>query len=377
MSAVWYPLAISTLGEAEAEAVADVVRSGNTTMGASVAQFERQFAKYVGANHAVMVNSGSSADLLLALAMAELGYIKPGDEVLMPAVTWPTQMWAWCYAGCHVRLVDVNPITLNSDTARFAARIGPRTKVLSLVHLMGLPCELGPIQKLAQDNGLLVTEDCCEALGAEYHYKHVGGIGIGAAYSFFFSHQLSTMEGGMVTTNDEELCKVLMSMRSHGWTRPYSKDLYTFEHPGFNLRPTEVQGVLGLIQLGKLRLANQTRNANHFMFMQHQDEEVLHGPESVPLANPSWFGIPLVVDERAGFTREDFAKWCDSEGIETRPILGGNLARQSYTHAWGDPHLPGADVIHDRGIFLGLHPTLNNDIHKLAKMVAGWVSDHR
>ena len=361
MNPYWYPLSVPTIGDAEIDAVNRVLRSGYTTMGAETAAFEYEFAHAVGAQHAVMVNSGSSADLLIAMGLRE-----SGGEVLVPAVTWPTQVWAWVMAGFKVTLVDVDPATLNAGIDDYAAAVTPDTTVLSLTHLMGNTADLNPILDLAANLGLIVTEDCCEALGAKYHGAPVGSFGHAAAWSFFFSHQMTTMEGGMVTTDDLDFADKLRGLRSHGWTRHVSSDLYTFAGLGFNLRPTEVQAAIGRVQLKKLRRFNEMRHRAFLLFESLVDTACLTAPQVVPGACPSWFGLPLLVDDRDGL-----AAHLEAHGVETRPILGGNLARQPVARAGhftaGD--LPGADYIHDRGLFIGLHPSSTYDVERLAGLV--------
>lgn len=365
MSPYWYPLSLPTIGEEEVGAVTRVLRSGHTTMGDEVETFEAQFARGVGAAHAVMVNSGSSADLLLAFALTEDltpgRRLLPGDEILVPAVTWPTHIWAWQMAGFQVRLVDVDPQTLNATAENYEAAITPHTRVLSLVHLMGNPCEMDRIWALAHANDLLITEDCCEALGASFMDKPVGSWGVGATYSFFFSHQMTTMEGGMVTTDRADLADRLRSLRSHGWTRhnPVLVDdldpRYTFTNWGFNVRPTEVQAAIGSVQYRRLPWMNNSRARNYTTFTDQILGLGLRTPHVSQLAAPSWFGLPLMVSAHAPYTRDSLAAHLEAHGVETRPILGGNLARQPIADRLTFGKLPGADEIHNRGLFIGLH----------------------
>lgn len=361
MNGYWYPLSVPTIGDAEIDAVTRVMRSRQTTMGAETAAFEYEFAHAVGAQHAVMVNSGSSADLLIAMGLRDLG-----GEVLVPAVTWPTQVWAWVMAGFKVRLVDVDPVTLNTTFETYFDAVGEETTVLSLTHLMGNVADLAAIHGFAGMADLIVTEDCCEALGAKYHSTPVGSFGKAAAWSFFFSHQMTTMEGGMVTTDDLDFADRLRGLRSHGWTRHISSDLYTFAGLGFNLRPTEVQAAIGRVQLRRLREFNRTRERAFNLFVEMVDPTLVTTPQIVPGACPSWFGLPLLVDDRDGL-----AAHLEAHGVETRPILGGNLARQPVAREghFTSGHLPGADHIHDHGLFIGLHPDSTYDIERLAGLI--------
>ncbi|OUC41986.1 pleiotropic regulatory protein DegT domain protein, partial [Trichinella nativa] len=189
-----------------------------TTMNRKVADFEKRFANFVGAKHAVMVNSGSSADLLACFACVTpgLALLAPDDEILVPALTWPTQIWSAAMAGLKVKTIDIDPTTLNSNVEQIEQAIGPQTKALFLVHLMGNPCQMEPIVSLCRRRGLVLLEDCCESLNARSNGQHVGTFGVAGTFSFFFSHHLVTMEGGMVVTNDDRFADALRMLRAHG-----------------------------------------------------------------------------------------------------------------------------------------------------------------
>lgn len=369
MTAPWYPLSVPTIGDQEIDAVVSVLRSGLTTMGREVSRFEKEFARGVGAKHAVMVNSGSSADLILSFAVAQR--VSPLAEVLVPAVTWPTQVWGWKMAGLRVRLVDVNPATLNTSAHLLSEQIGDATAVLSLVHLMGNPCDLEPIRALADEHDLIITEDCCEALGATYGGRPIGRAGLGATWSFFFSHQMTTMEGGMVTTDDADLADAMRGLRSHGWTRHVSDDLYTFADWGFNVRPTEVQAAIGRVQLGRVHRFNHARRVNYRRFADAIAGTGLSLPSVPADSYPSPFGLPIMVDKSAACSRNDLVHHLGHHGVETRPILGGNLARQPVARRGLFDHgdLPGADDVQQRGLFIGLHPDDNDDVERLAGII--------
>lgn len=368
----WYPLSIPTFTEEEIGAATRVLRSGWTTMGRETEVFEAEFASYVGVDQAVMVNSGSSADLLIAFALLGEGLVQPGDEVLCPAVTWPTQLWAWRMAGLNVQLVDVNRFTLNAGPDAYSARLTAQTRVLSTVHLMGLPAQMDALTRLARLSGLLITEDCCEALGASYRGRSVGGYGAAAAWSFFFAHHMTTMEGGMVTTNDAAIADRLRSLRAHGWTRHLPPVVgqdprYTFAEWGFNVRPTEVAAAIGRVQLARLPEMNRAREETQAKFAEFIQGSKASLPKVLPDAIPAWFGLPLIVHG----DRDRFRAHLETNGVETRPILGGNLARQPVAHrgyfGWGA--LPGADIIHDQGLYVGLHPDPDADMGRLAEII--------
>lgn len=365
----WYPLASPTLGCDEIAAAVEVLHSRRTTMGDKVEEFEEAFARHVGAPHAVMVNSGSSADLLIAFALAQ---DIPRGEVLIPAVTWPTHAWSWLMAGFNVRLIDVEGINTTAEIVEDS--VGPETVAVSLVHLMGVPCDTEPILKVAHSEDLTVTEDCCEALGAS-----VGSFGRCAAWSFFFSHHMTTMEGGMVTTAESHIASRLRTLRSHGWARhldrlPGNWDRrYTFVDWGFNVRPTEIAAAIGLVQLQRLDSMNHARRVNRSMFAQALDDNPFVTLPDVPEgAVASWFGLPMLVDQAVD--RDALAAHLEGAGVETRPILAGNLSRQpaACRHGIARRHLPGADRVHDHGLYIGLHPSYDYDVERVARLVNGF-----
>lgn len=374
-----YPLGYVTWTADEILAALDCLCDRMTTMWTKVEDFERQFGDYLGSQRAVMVNSGSSADLVMMLVSRELGMLQRGDEILMPAVTWPTQAWAAIEAGFSVRFVDVEVATLNTSPAILEAAITPKTKAIFLVHLMGNPCEMDAIQELAERHKLLIFEDCCEALGAEFDGHKVGTFGVASAFSFFASHHISTMEGGMITTESAEFAEGCRLMRAHGWARDMRYRLndvecltrygcvddphYLFLAMGFNFRPTELQGAMGQVQLEKLdtmnrwRETNATAIANQFRTTNEHTVEALM-PTSYK-ATPAWFGLPFVIKDKMPYTRSDAARYLKQYGVDTRPIVGGNLMRHpafwKYAAMAADA-LPGANAIHDRGFYVGLPP---------------------
>ncbi len=387
-----WPLGYPTWGTEEVLAALDCLCDQKTTMWDKCAAFEDQFAAYIGTADAVMVNSGSSADLVLMLAARECGMLQPGDEVLIPAVTWPTQAWAAIAAGFSVRLVDVSPETLNTSAEILEAAIGPKTKAIFLVHLMGNPCDMDSIGDLARKHQLLVFEDCCEALGASFDDRKVGAFGVASAFSFFASHHISTMEGGMIATQDPRFADTCRLLRAHGWARDlkyrdgldvlgrygYDEDpRYFFLGMGFNFRPTELQGAIGSIQLGRLEGLNLQREQNarqvQSAFRSTNGHTVHWLMPTSHKSKPAWFALPFVLQDGLPYTRRHVAAWLERYGVDTRPIVGGNLARhpafRKYRNMVQGP-LPGADAIHDRGFYCGL-PPVECDMNMLIGLLNG------
>ncbi len=369
----WYPLSVATYDVEEVLAAVDSLCSFRTTMWEKTAEFERHFSMLQGSTESIMVNSGSSADLLVAFAMVNPAQprLQPGDEVLIPSVTWPTHVWSAMMAGLKVRFIDTDPDTLNVDIASLEAGITDRTRAISLVHLMGNPCDMDAVQRLCATRDLVLMEDCCESLGARFRGRSVGTFGVAGTFSFFFSHHITTMEGGMISCDDADLSDLLRLLRAHGWSRnmrysvpeasPGIDPRYTFLNWGFNVRPTELQASFGLEQLERFPTFHRLRgeNAAYFAagFKRYQDLVTLM--QVHPDAECSWFALPAVVKHDAPFTRDALVAHLEAAGNETRPIVAGSLARHPVSQLYPEllgAELPGADAVHDRGFYIGLHP---------------------
>ncbi len=367
-----FPLATSTWDDAEHDALQSVIASGRFTMGPQVRAFEEEFAAFVGARHAVMVNSGSSANLIaLAAAVASPDVeLAPGDEVIVPAVSWATTYYPVHQLGLRLRFVDIDPATLNIDVAQVEAAITERTKAVLVVNLLGNPADLVAIGALAEARGLVVIEDNCESLGATLDGRQAGTFGLAGTYSSFFSHHISTMEGGLVVTDDEYLYQAAMSLRAHGWTRELPSDnlvhpksgdvwddLFRFVLPGYNVRPLEMSGALGRAQLTKLPglVAGRRANAATFVEMFGDRDDLRLQAEN---GESSWFGFAVTLTGRLAGRRRDVVRALDAAGIESRPVVAGNFTRNPvmrHLDAVVPDALPAADDIHENGLFVGNH----------------------
>ena len=334
------PLMQNTWGTDERQAMLDVFDSGFITMGKRVRQFEEEFADYVHAKHAIMVNSGSSALLLAAFWLREA---RPEFQVLScPAVTWPTSAWPFMQAGFEIEFVDVRPDTLTANLSDIA------------VHLMGN----------YTDNWLV--EDACEAIK-----PLTGAIG---CYSFHFSHHMSTGEGGMVVTNDNTAADWLRSFRASGWSRngsdtwrtmverdnPDIDPRFLFPNWGVNVKPLELAGAIGSVQLKRLPAFNARRKELWETWKKQLPHPFVTMKETHPDVVP--FALPIMAQDRDG--KERLVHHLEAAGVETRPIAGGNLTRQPamrrHRDKWTAGPLPGADHIHDCAIFVGLHPQMTD-----------------
>jgi len=383
----WYPLATATYGESEIMEALDSMASFKTSMHEKTKTFEKEFSSFQSCSESIMVNSGSSADLLLSFLLTNPidPILKKGDEVLVASVTWPTHIWSIMMAGLSPKFVDIDPNTLNIDLDDLKEKISENTKAIFLVHLLGNPCNMDAIINLAKERDLIILEDCAEALGAEWDGKKVGNFGIGSTFSFFFSHHMTTMEGGMICVNSKKYADHIRVMRSHGWLRNIKSDLfikdsedisddrYEFHNWGFNLRPTEIQAAFGIKQLEKLEDFNRKReelSSDIFSFLKSYS---FLQPISVHAkAKPSWLGIPIILDEKAPFDMKELIGYLEDSGIETRPILTGNILRQPVSKklfpGLNKEDFPGAEIIHKRGIYIGLSPMTNELSHKKLKL---------
>jgi CDP-6-deoxy-D-xylo-4-hexulose-3-dehydrase len=365
---------MATYGVEEILAAVDSMCTFRTTMWEKTSRFEGRFGDMFGHPEAVMVNSGSSADLLVAFALVnpQVKLLAPGDEILVPSVTWPTQIWAAMMAGLKVRLVDTDPRTLNVDLLDLEAKITARTRAISLVHLMGNPCDMDRITALCEKHDLVLVEDCCEALGAKFNGQAVGTFGLAGSFSFFFSHHITTMEGGMIGCRDQELSDLFRLLRAHGWARN-TKYLqveplagldprYMFLNWGFNVRPTELQAGFGSEQLERQPEFHRQRlkNAQRFREYLLNHSDLMRLMEVHPKGECSWFALPIVLTEDCPFSKNEFLTYLEEQGVETRPVVAGNLALQPVSKVFPDlqdANLPGASIVHDRGFYLGLYPS--------------------
>lgn len=352
------PLATSTWGSEEIDAINEVVRSGRFTMGERTSEYEKEFASYIGTKFAVACNSGSSANLLMVAAYT-LRY--GAGSVIVPAVAWSTSYSPFQQYGWRLVFLDIDRETLNYKPADlWRASEFYEDPVVLAVNLLGNPNDFNAFPRKVH-----VLEDNCESLGAEYEcakagWKKTGSFGLMGTHSTFFSHHICTMEGGVVTTNDEWLYQAMLCIRSHGWTRHLPEKnvfgvkpgKFDFLMPGYNVRPTEIQCAIGLKQLEKIDRIIEGRRENAERFPLKTQKEI---------GKSSWFGFTVF--------GEDVAKV--AKVAETRPVVTGNFLRspsiKHYKHEiFGMTH--NADFIHDHACFIGnSHQRIDwNELHRLA-----------
>ncbi len=339
------PLSIPSFDWEEVTEAMDTLLSTSVTMGEKVQEFERKFADYVGVENALMVNSGSSANLLALSVLTNpltKNRIQRGDEIITPAITWATTVFPIINVNAVPVLVDVDLETYTIDTGEVEKAITDKTRAIMLVHLLGNPCNMKEIMEIAEEHDLFVIEDSCEAHGAEFNRKKVGSFGDISTFSFFFSHHISTIEGGMVLTDNEGYAELTKSLRAHGWIRerkgkdeiatkyPEIDERFLFINIGYNVRPTEIQGAFGIHQIKKLDKFIEIRrdNARYWAKKLEVYSDYLLLPQERGDTKHVWFGYPITVKPTAPFTRKEFVDFLEQKGIETRPIMAGNIAEQ-------------------------------------------------
>lgn len=382
-----YPLATSTWDEKELAAIQSVIDRDMYTMGESVKQFEEDFCQFLDKKYCVMVSSGSTANLIATAALfyTKEPKLKRGDEVIVPAVSWSTTYYPLYQYGLKLKFVDIDIETLNYDLTALESAITDKTKMIMAVNLLGNPNDFDAINAMIKNKDILLLEDNCESMGAEYKGKQAGTFGIMGTFSTFFSHHMATMEGGFVATDDEELYHILLSLRAHGWTRNLPKEnkvadksddwfeeSFRFVLPGYNVRPVEMSGAIGVEQLKKLPgFLNQRReNAKLFkkLFGDHPDFII-----QKEIGVSSWFGFSFIIKPTSKLKRKDIVKKLMDNHIDCRPIVTGNFTKNDVMKYFDyeiHGELKNADYLHENGFFVGNHQIdLKEQIEYLANVL--------
>ena len=372
-----YSLSSDTWDKEELQAIQDVIDSGRYTMGPKVAQFEKEFAKHFGVEYAVMVNSGSTANLLMWSLLVNKDQLH--GDVIVPAVSWSTTYFPLLQNHFMPNFVDVNLDTLNIDVDKIEDAIGPETVAIFAVNLLGNSCDYKRIKEIAKKHELLLIEDNCESLGAISNLtvaegnrivtKPCGTLGRMGSFSFFFSHHMQTMEGGMILCHDKDDYDYLRSLRAHGWCRdlpednnlykktgdPF-KDSFTFVTPGYSVRPLEMSGAIGSVQLKKCDRFIEQRRKNAKIFVE-KFNKMPNIKIQKEIGKSSWFGFSVILTDKLEGRRDEVIKKLTELGVETRPIIAGNFMKQpvieyfNYTSTLDGT--PNADYLHDNGFFMG------------------------
>lgn len=368
-----YDLASSTWGPEELAAIQRLLDSGRFTMGEQVRRFEEAFAAKFGMKHAVMVNSGSSANLVGVAALCHVAKrpLQRGDEVIVPAISWATTYHPLQQYGLRLRFVDVELDTLNMDVSRLEDALTPRTRMVVAVSILGNPAALDVLRAFCDRHDLYLFEDNCESMGASLNGRPCGTFGDVNTFSTFFSHHISTMEGGVLLTDSTEIDHLARVIRNHGWTRDVPENTTLFEKrsdgffeayrfilPGYNVRPLEICGAVGAEQLKKLDAMVETRRANaaHFVGLFRGDERFIIQRER---GHSSWFCFTIILNPALRLDRARVMGAMREAGIGFRMITGGCFLRHDAIRYFdydtvGD--IINANIAHDHGFFVGNHP---------------------
>jgi CDP-6-deoxy-D-xylo-4-hexulose-3-dehydrase len=370
-----YELSSTSWGQEELDAMQRVLRSGRFTMGEQVRLFEDAFAARFGMKHAVMVNSGSSANLvgIAALSYRSERPLQRGDEVIVPAISWATTFHPLQQYGLRLRFVDVELDTLNMDVSKLEAALTPHTRMVVAVSILGNPAPLDRIRAFCDAHDLIMFEDNCESLGASLNGQLCGTFGDINTFSTFYSHHISTMEGGLLVTNDTEIDHLARAIRNHGWARDVPRDsvvnqgqehddpffeAYRFVVPGYNVRPLELAGAVGIEQLKKLddMLAIRRRNAEHFVAVFGNDRRFIIQREN---GSSSWFSFTMILNPAMDLNRAGVMDTLRKGDVQFRMITGGCFPQHAAVRFF-DYDIVGsidnAKTAHEQGFFVGNHP---------------------
>jgi CDP-4-dehydro-6-deoxyglucose reductase, E1 len=363
-----YPLLEDAFSNEDLNSAIKVIKSKKLTMSKKTKEFEKKFSNFFNTKFTLMLNSGSSANLLAFFALInplKKNNLKAGDECLIPALCWSTSLWPIVQAGLKPKFIDVDLKTFSPSLEIIKKNITKRTKAIMLINVLGNCSELDKIKKFTKKKNIYLIEDNCESLGSIYKKKYLGTFGDFSTFSFYYSHQLTAGEGGMIVCNNKADYMILKSLRAHGWDREVSnkKNTFNFINQGFNLRPLEVSAAIALSQLKRLKkmvqirkynrdkivksLKNSSKWANQFSFF-----------ESSRYLRPSWFSIPLLINKNFLKNKKTYLKKLEKYKIETRPIISGNFINQPsvklYKLKFNKKKFKNSQEIEDRGFFIGL-----------------------
>ena len=374
----FYPLLKDGFSDDDIKKGIKVLKSKFITMGQHTQEFEKQFAKKLNVKYCVMVNSGSSANLISTFAaknpMRKITF-KEKDEAIVPVLCWPTSLWPLIQAGLKIKFVDIDPKTLNVNVDNLIKSITKRTKVVMLINVLGISSDLNKLSKFLKKK-IIFIEDNCESLGAKFKNKYLGTFGDFGTFSFFYSHQITSGEGGMVVCKNKKDYEILYSMRSHGWSRgkfqnkykkkyPNLDPRYIFYNSGFNLRPTDIQGAIANSQFKRLSsfINNRIYNKNLIINLLRKDKRWNNQFNFVKIdqkkISPSYMVFPILINQKYKSKKKKFISLIEKNGIETRPIISGSFVNQPASKLFKlnlkNNIFPGAQKIQDLGFVIGLH----------------------
>ncbi len=374
MSRFFYPLVDNPYRKKDIKKAIGVLKSFKITSGIKTINFENSFKKKLKVNNALMVNSGSSANLL-ALQCLINPYrkkrLKKGDEILIPSLCWSTSLWPIIQSGLKPKFVDVEKHTLNIDLKDLKSKITKKTRGILIVHVLGNSTNMSELIRIKKKHNLYLIEDTCESLGTKFRNKYLGSFGEFSSFSFYSSHQISSGEGGMICCKNQEDFEILKALRAHGWSRGLKNEQkisrknkhldkrFIFYNSGFNLRSTDIAASIGLSQFKDLDKFIKIRNLNRRKIINELNKSKVKKKIDIIKENngvkASWFGIPIVLSNK--INKKLFIKKIEKNGVETRPIISGNFLNQPSIKKYNlktNSKMKNADYINDYGFFIGL-----------------------
>ncbi len=378
-----YPLLENAFSDKDINSAIKVVKSRRLTMSKKTLEFEKKFSKFIKSKYCLMVNSGSSANLLAFFALTnplKKNKLKPGDECLIPALCWSTSLWPIVQTGLVPKFIDVDLNTYSSNLEIIKKNITKKTKAIMLINVLGNCSEIDKIKSFAKKKNIYLIEDNCESLGSVYKGKKLGTFGDFSTFSFYYSHQLTAGEGGMIVCKNKFDYKILQSLRAHGWDREISrkKNTFNFINQGFNLRPLDISASIAMSQLKRLKKMVKTRKYNRDTIIKHLKKSTNWDDqftffEASKFLKPSWFSIPLLINKKYLKYKGNYLKRLEKNKIETRPIISGNFINQPaiklHKLRFNKNSFRNAQEIEERGFFIGL-PTKkikSQDLKKLTR----------
>ena len=368
------PLVRDTIDKKDIDSLIEWLKTyPRLTKGDLTIEFEKQWSQFLGVKHSIFCNSGSSANLLMVYALIESGRLKPGDEIIIPSLSWSTSLAPAIQFGLKPILCDCNKDDLSVDINHLKSLLSThKPKCMMIVPILGFVPNMDMIKDLCSENNMILIEDACESLGSKYKNKQLGSFGLMSSFSTYFGHHMSTIEGGMVCTDDDEVANLLKSLRSHGWDRDMDDEAkaslrkshnvnefnskYTFYHTGFNLRSTDLQAFLGIEQLRKIEFIIKKRNENFMMYYSLLDDSIWK-PKLRETDYISNFAYPIIHDKRSLIVSE-----LNKNNIENRPLLAGSLAKQPcWYKKYGHLELANVDDIYNKGFYLPNNHQMGKD----------------
>lgn len=393
-----YPLIENPFSDDDIIKGINVLKSKQLTLSKETKNFEKKFTAKLKSKYSLMVNSGSSANLLALQCLINpyrKNRLKKDDEIIIPTLCWSTSLWPIVQSNLKPVFIDINPKTLNIDEEKLEKKITRKTKAILLVNVLGNSCDMNKIIQIKKKYNLILIEDNCESLGSKYKKKYLGTYGDFSSFSFYSSHQISSGEGGMICCKDKNDYNIIKSLRSHGWSRgtSFENEIYKknkfldkrfiFFNSGFNLRPTEVSAAIGhnqfkrMDKLMKIRNINRKKIINSLLNNSYLKNKIDFYYEN-KFVNPSWFGLSIKILIK-NFNKNKIIKKLENNGIETRPIISGNFANQPAAKLYGislNQKFPNTDKVYNSSFFIGL-PTKQINNKFLKKIVSAFEKSFR